>query len=97
MCKAESARYCHRYKMSDTIIAFIILRILMYLRPFQKVSMYIVSFALILAVSYMGGFMFSIWQMNMNTVLTLANYSDQEGKGRTWPEHLLHLRCSVFI
>lgn len=41
-------------KVSDIIIVFITLRILMYLSPFQKRLMHSVSFALVLAVRYMG-------------------------------------------
>lgn len=35
---------------TEVIVAFVMLRILLYLRPFQKVFMYIVSFAFILGV-----------------------------------------------
>lgn len=67
-------------KMRDTIIAFRMLRILMHLSPFQKIFMYIVSFALILAGRHMGSFMFSIWQININTVTILANSVNGRGK-----------------
>lgn len=67
-------------KVRDAIIVFIILRILMHLNPFQKVFMYIISFALILAGRHMGSFMFSIWQMNINTVIILANSVNGRGK-----------------
>ena len=82
---------------TEVIIAFIILRILMYLRPFQKVFMYMVSFVLILVVRYVVKLHDLHLVKEYKYCYNLSEFSNWEEKGRTWPEHLLHLRCSVFI
>lgn len=63
---------------------------------FQKVFMYIVSFALILAVRYMGK-LYDLHLVNdYEHCCNLSEFGYCEKKGRIWAEHLLHLRCSIF-
>lgn len=76
----QNARYCHGYKSEGHHHCVHNTQNLIHLSPLQKVFMYIVSFALILAGRHMGSFMFSIWQMNINTVIILANSVNGRGK-----------------
>lgn len=84
-------------KVNDTIIVFVILRIVRHLRPFPKVFMYVVSFALILAMRYIGKLCDLHLVNEYKYCYNLSGFSDCKEKGRTRPEHLPHLRCLVFI